>query len=765
MKSRHAIFLLSLLSIVCNGQGTIGSWTDYLSYTSSFRLAAGDEKIFSSTGKCLLIRDLQYDVTEKMTRANGLTETEISSIGWSDDEECLVIAYSSTNIDILKNREIRNIPDIKGKYIAGLKEINRIRINGKYAYLACSFGIVVLDLEKYVITDTWRPGSESNSNQVYDIAFLNGEIYAATASGVFHALLTTTGLSYFGNWNILTDLPSPTVNCTNISSYGNYLYISTHTELSGTDIVYKTAPGQPATVFYSEENITIKSIEAYPSGIVVSTSNSVILFSEAAQKIKNITSYSWGTPNPSHALIYKGSIWIADISVGLVSSSDYATFNNLTLQGPYTSNVADIYIKDHKTFITGGTVTSSWGNVYRPLQVFTRSGETWYNSILYGTSDRDAMRVVSDPQNNNHYFVSSWGNGIYEFLNGEMVKNYNQDNSPLSSIIPGSPYSRICGLAYDNKNNLWMTQSGVVGNLKMLKSDGTWKTTNVSLNVPVVGDMIIASNGFIWAVLSRGYGLLVYDPAGTPDNIEDDNYITLQVEDTEGNVLNDIYSITEDLDGNIWVGSDKGPAVYYSPEKAFVKDIKATRIKVPRNDGSGLADLLLSTETITSIAIDGANRKWFGTMSSGAYLVSEDGMKQLHKFTMADSPLLSDQIVKICVDEENGEVWLGTASGIISFRGDATAGENNYSGLYTFPNPVREDFGGVVTITGLMENSTVKITDISGNLVYEAISTGGQVTWDLLNYKGNRVSTGVYLVFCSNSDGTVSAVTKMLIIR
>jgi hypothetical protein len=765
MKSRTAIIFLSLLPLLCNGQGVIGSWTDYLSYYTSLRLAAGDEKIFSSTGKSLLIRDLQYNVTEKMTRANGLTETEISSLGWSDDEECLVIAYSNTNIDILKNREIRNIPDIERKYIAGLKEINRIKTNGKYAYLACSFGIVVLDLKRYVIADTWRPGSESNSNQVYDIAFLNGEIYAATSTGVFHASLTTTGLSYFGNWDILTGLPSPSAVCNNISSFGNYLYLSNHSELSGADILYKITPGQTGTVFFSEENMTIKSIETGTSGILVTTGNSVALFSESGQKIENVTSYSWGIPNPAHALIYKGSAWIADISVGLVATSDYSTFNNLTLPGPYTSNVADIFIKDNKVFVTGGTVTSSWGSVYRPLQVFTLSGDSWYNSILYGTPDRDAMRVVSDPKNNNHYFVSSWGNGIYEFLNGEMINNYNQDNSPLLSMIPGSPYSRICGLAYDNKNNLWMTQSGVAGNLKMLNSDGTWKSTNVSLNVPVVGDLLIDSNGFLWAVLPRGNGLLVYDPADTPDNIDDDNYLTLQVEDGEGNVLNDIYSIAEDLDGNIWVGTDKGPAVYYSPEKVFVKDLKATRIKVPRNDGSGLADFLLSTETITSIAIDGANRKWFGTMSSGAYLVSEDGMKQLQKFTMTDSPILSDQIVKICVDEENGEVWFGTASGIISFRGDATAGETNYSGLYTFPNPVREDFGGVVTITGLMENSTVKITDISGNLVYEAISTGGQVTWDLLNYKGNRVSTGVYLVFCSNRDGTVSAVTKMLIIR
>ncbi len=765
MKSWSIVLSLSLLPLLCSGQGSIGSWTDHLSYSTSLRLAAGDEKVFSSTGKSILIRDLQYNVTEKMSRTNGLNETEISTIEWSDDEKCLVIAYSNTNIDILKNRTVINIPDIERKYIAGLKEIKRIRTNGKYAYLACSFGIVVLDLERYVIADTWKPGPDGNSNQVFDIAFLNDEIYAATESGVFHAPINTTGLSYFGNWEILSGLPSPGAGYDNISAYGNYLFISTMGVSSEADLLYKIAPGETATLFFSEENLSINAIEAGPAGVLVTTGNSVVLFSETGARQAAVTTYTWGTPNPGHALIYKGSTWIADLSVGLVATSDYSSFNIYSLQGPYTSNVADIYITDNKTFVTGGTVTSAWGNVYRPLQVFSLSGETWYNNILYGSSDRDAMRVVADPQNSNHYFVSSWGNGIYEFLDGQMINNYNQYNSPLSSITPGQPYSRICGLGFDTENNLWMTQSGVAGNLKMLKSDGSWVTTEVSLIAPVAGDMLIASNGFIWVVLPRGYGLLVYDPANTPDITGDDRYITLQVEDADGNVMNDIYSIAEDLSGNIWVGTGSGPVVYYSPEKAFVSDIKVSRIKIPRNDGSGLADYLLNTETITSIAIDGANRKWFGTMSAGAYLVSEDGMTQLHKFTMSDSPILSDQIVKISINAENGEVWFGTASGIISFRGDATSGKNNYSGLYVFPNPVREDFDGVATVTGLMENTTVKITDVNGNLVFEGKSTGGQMTWNLLNYKGNRVSTGVYLVFCSNSDGTTSAVTKMLVIR
>jgi hypothetical protein len=208
-----------------------------------------------------------------------------------------------------------------------------------------------------------------------------------------------------------------------------------------------------------------------------------------------------------------------------------------------------------------------------------------------------------------------------------------------------------------------------------------------------------------------------------------------------------------------------GPAVFYNPGKAFSSDLRATRIKIPRNDGSGLADYLLGTETVTTIAVDGANRKWFGTMSSGAYLMSEDGKKELLHFNSANSPLLSDNMVKISVNNLTGDVWFGTSEGIISYRGDATAGRDDYSEMYVFPNPVREDYEGLVTVTGLVEGSTVKITDISGNLVYEAASLGGQVTWDLLNYRSARVATGVYLVFCNNEGGSLTKVTKLLVIR
>ncbi len=766
MKYSLSILLLTIVVLPCMSQGRIGTWTDYLSYNSSRCLAAGNNKVFSSAGNSIMIKDLENNTLSSMSRITGLTETEISTIGWSDNENCLIIAYVSSNIDIVKDNSITNIPDIERKYIPGLKEINRIRTDGNYAYLASSFGIVIIDLVNMVITDTWKPGSDSDANEVYDLDFLDGIAYAATATGVYYADTDKTGLSYFDNWDKFDALPSASYGYSSIAAIGDKLYTGYTDSYSGNAIFYMFDTNGNVSQFHSEENTTIRSIEAGSNELTITTSHAINRFSATGEKINSVSEYPWGSsPDSQHAIFYQGQTWIADKSIGLVTTPDFISFSNIALGSPYTNHVADIYIDQGVTYITGGSVSSSWGNVYRAFELFSHEEERWNNVILYNEGDRDAMRVVSDPDNKNHCFVSSWGNGIYEYLEGKQINHYNQYNSPLTSIISGEPYSRVCGIAFDKEHNLWMTQSGVAGNLKMLKDDGSWMVTNINLDVPTVGDMLIASNGFIWVILPRGHGLMVYDPGDIADDTGDDKYLMLQVETSEGSVFTNIFSIAEDLDGNIWVGTDAGPLVYYSPEKAMATSVKANRIKVPRNDGSGLADYLLHTETISTIAIDGANRKWFGTINSGAYLVSEDCMTQIHHFSMDNSPLFDDQITKIAIDGDNGEVWIGTATGTLSYRGDATTGRNDYTEMYAFPNPVRENFDGLLTITGLVENTTLKITDISGNLVYEAVSKGGQVTWDLKGYRGRRVSTGVYLVFATNSDGTLTGVTKVLIIN
>jgi sugar lactone lactonase YvrE len=619
----------------------------------------------------------------------------------------------------------------------------------------------VVDLIKREIYDTWKPGNGSDDGEVWDIAFGNGKIYAATDNGVYSADLSNQGLSYFGNWNLVSLLPNPVAKYTLLTFSGNVLYANFSDPLSGGDQVY--AVSDISSLFLFTIGVFNRSFDSSVTGFTISSGSSVKYFNPAGTLVKTISSYRWAVPNIAGAIADNSDIWIADLNSGLVRGENMSEFTALTLPGPVSNNAFNITSLNGKTVVCGGAADASWNNLGRPLQVSIFENNNW-TSLQSGTIT-DPMRALIDPLNSDHIFVSTWGGGLLEYKNNNLVKQYTVSNSPLQTTMPGPSNVRVCGLAMDKSENLWLTQSGVSGSIKVFKSDGNWIVNPVSIDAPLTGDIIITTKGQKWIVLPRGYGLFILDDNKTPDIFTDDKFKKMVVMDTENQVISFVYSIAEDLDGNIWVGTDQGPVIYFNPENVFNSDLKASRIKVPRNDGTNLADYMLKTETITSIAVDGANRKWLGTASSGAYLLSADGTTQIKNFNEQNSPLLSNSIISLAVDNKTGEIWFGTSKGIQSYRGNATMGEEKFKKVYTFPNPVRADFKGNVTITGLIRDSQIRITDISGDLVYETVSDGGQATWDLTTYNGHRVATGVYLVFCASKDGSQSCVTKMLVIK
>jgi ligand-binding sensor domain-containing protein len=279
--------------------------------------------------------------------------------------------------------------------------------------------------------------------------------------------------------------------------------------------------------------------------------------------------------------------------------------------------------------------------------------------------------------------------------------------------------------------------------------------------------ILVTQSGHKWVIVARGNGLFAMDDGTTIDETSDDIYKKVSVVDKFGKVItNDVRSFAEDYSGNLWLGTNQGILVMYGPYRLFTEgSVYAQEILIPRNDGTGLADPLLGTQVVTAIEVDGANRKWLGTSGGGAYLVSEDGLEQVAHFTANNSPLLSGTINDICVDGVTGEVFFGTDKGIISYKGDALEGFDNYSQVVVYPNPVRENYEGPVAIKGLVESTNVKIMDVGGNLVYETESMGGQALWDGTNFRGERVATGVYMIYLSNSDGSLSHVTKLLFIH
>jgi len=754
-----ALFFLTVLNLY--GQTPVGSWSDHLSYNTARSIAVSTKDVFVSTGSSIVVYNKEFAELKKLSTINGLTETGISSTGWSEETGTLVIGYSSTNVDLFSDNTIFNLPDIFNKYIPGKKEINRIRTNGKYAYLACSFGIVVIDLNKKEIHDTWKPGPDTENNEVLDICFGNNNIYAATETGLFSAGLSDAGLSYFGNWRRVNSLPDPGARYTSVTFSGGRLYANKFDPFADGDSLF--AVSETTTLLSYLPAVFNRSIDPATGGFTISSGSSVRYFDTGGILKKTISNYGFALPDVSQAIADNGDIWIADLRSGLVKGTNMNEFSVLNLPGPVSNNSFHVSSLNGKTIICGGGTDNSWNNLGRPFQVSLFEENSWTN--LTGININDALRSLADPDDENHLFIASWGGGLLEYRDNNLIHQYTEANSPLESIIPGRPFVRVCGLAIDHDKNLWMTQTGVPGSLKVLKPNGSWIVNPLTINAPVVGDLIITNAGDKWIILPEGHGLFIFDDNKTPEASGDDRSKKMVVKDAEDQIISSVFSISEDLDGNIWIGTDQGPMIYFNPERVFDEDLRANRIKIPRNDGSGFSDYLLMSESVISISVDGANRKWLGTSGSGAYNVSPDGTTQIKHFNQQNSPILSDSIISVAVDNKTGDVWFGTSKGLQSYRGNATTGSDKFTRVYAFPNPVREDFTGNLTITGLMKDTQINITDISGNLVFKTISDGGEATWDLKTYNGQHVSTGVYLIFCASSDGTESFVTKVLVIK
>lgn len=744
------------------GQSPPGSWTDHLNYSTALHVTLAGNKVYASTGSSLLEYDTGYGEVKKLSKVTGLTTTGISAIAWSDENAVLVVVYNSLDIDLVTNNKIYNIPDIRERYPSGGIKIFRARTSGRYAYLATNSGIVVIDLQKREIRDTWNPLPPGQGTDIFDIAISEEDVYAATAKGIFYAGKNQTGLSWSGSWEPAEFIPGPEGCFTGILSSGSTLFgVRKGSSEADPDILFSISAGNNYNILSTGSRF--RYIDASSDGFTLSSAGSVRLFSHSGSPAGEIHDYGWGLPDISQAVATGDEIWIADREHGLVRGRGLSEFINITVNGPASNYVAGISSGKGITIICGGGRDHSFNGLERPFSVSVHSGNLFLNYV--SETVNDAMKAVMMPGAGFHFFVSSWGGGLIEFRDNTPVNHYTGTNSPLSAAYGTPGDINISGMAADKNGNLWMVHPGPGNNIKVLKPDATWISNPALSNTALTGEMMITSRNLKIVIIPGGNGLFVLDDNNTPDLFQDDRSRRIIIRDKDGNVINNALSIAGDLDGNIWVGTDRGPVVYYSGTNFLEGDPAATRIKIPRDDGSGLADYLLGTTEITCIAVDGSNRKWFGTNGSGAWLITDGTGNIAANFSERNSPLLSDTITSVAVDDISGEVWFGTPGGVISFRGIATGGAGDFSGIYPFPNPVREDFTGNVTITGLMGNTSVKITDVSGNLVYETVSEGGQATWDLTTYSGRRVSTGVYVVFCSDSEGKRSGVTKILVVR
>ncbi|HEX2936486.1 MAG TPA: T9SS type A sorting domain-containing protein [Bacteroidales bacterium] len=748
-----------LLTLTMQAQIPVGAWRDHLAYSHCKKVVKVKSKLFCATEQNIFSYNTADNSFEKLSTITGLFDMGIATMEYTEEKDILLVAYTNGNIDIIKNNQIINIADLKSKSILGSKEAHHIYFLNDFAYLSYSFGILVIDLNRFEIKDNYIIGDPDEKYAVNALTSDGTNFYAATSKGIFKALVNDPFLVNFNQWQRVTNIDGSTDEFSHIVNFNGVI-------VAGKAM---NTPGNPLFIYSnglwvnSSANLpsAIKELRVSGNRLLATVNNHAYLLNEMFQLVNDFN-YS----NPNSALYDGTNIWVADAEAGLIK----VTMNSnepvvLYPNGPYVSHVNNMIYTNGSVVVTGGGVNQSWGNLYRKGELYTFKDETWNSYINWDAFDY--MLPIADPADPSKLYAGSWGKGIFVYKDNQIAANYSYTNSSLQSAIGGADYVDIAGMAFDQNNNLWVTNSGVSSPVSVLKTDGTWKSFPYGpyLNVNTMGPIHVDRNGQFWVVLPRMMGLFVFDINKTIDNEDDDRYLKFKPLTYFGEPISNIFCVTSDKDGSVWVGTDKGPVVYSRPETVLNGETAGTQPTIKRQDAETGTDVLLGTETINCITVDGGNRKWFGTEKGGAFLISADGQKQIYHFNTDNSPIFSNTIRSITINDKTGEVFFGTDLGIISFRAIATAPNDDFSNAYVFPNPVRPEYNGDIIISGLVADADVKITDISGNLVYQTKSQGGQAIWDGRIRSGRRAATGVYLIFLTNDDGSATRVIKLLMVK
>jgi hypothetical protein len=774
MKKIISVFAFFLIINTTYSQNAgIGQWQEYLSYRRPIAVTVAQGRVYCATKNGIFWLSIIDNSMQRLSKINGLSDIDAINVKYNSNSNKVLVIYKNTNLDIIKEGTIINIPDIKNKSLFGNKVINNVYMDGQFAYLACGFGIVVLDMNKEEIKDSYNMDPLGNAINVRDIAIDNLYIYASTDDGVYKAL-RSANLSNYNSWSKMPGLPVGIYNA--LASVNGKLYTNLSKALM-------TGAGNQDAMYVYENGAwgsftkpfgfgyILRAIRNHNNKLLITTTDIVYQYDDVLSSTKFVNDFNGYLDCYDADIDGENNVWIADGAHGLLKNKDFVpgTGSAYNPDGPVSENVYAMCVNNGDLWVVPGGLNASNQNTYTIDGVSIYSNKEW--SIIKGkqaTMDLDSMfdmlNVIVDPVNPKRAYVSTFSNGIIEFYNKKPLTVYGLNNSTLQSIIPGRNYVWTIGMAFDKDDNLWVINCGVESPLSVKLPNGTWKSFNFSglIGKPYVFQLLIDKNDQKWFIIPGG-GMVVFK-GGISDVPTAANTKLLTVTQGKGNLPSPaVFSFAEDLDGEIWIGTDQGVAVFYNPESMFSgQNYDAQTIKLEQD---GNVQLLLQTETVTAIAVDDGNRKWIGTANSGVYLMSADGTKQIQHFDEKNSPLFSNNVKSIVIDHKTGEVFIGTAKGIISYRGDAIEGQENFTDVYAFPNPVKDNFTGPIVIKGLVNNTIVKITDINGSIVSELTSLGGQAIWDAKNFKGEKVSTGVYMVFCTNQDGTQKIATKILVIN
>jgi hypothetical protein len=773
---KNILFLVALAFMTCNlhAQIAMGTWRLHVATGSAIDVANSDQYIFTAYENGIL----RYDFTTKekriYTSVQGLSDIQISTILYDSIQNALYVGYKNGNIDKITSTETINIPALKQTQLPGSKKINRFYRDNDYVYVATDFSVLQLDPNKDEIKETFYP--TNGTVPIIDVTVVGPVIYALTPGKLLLAEKANPLLPSQSAWTNDNRLESLFANSyAAIEKSNDELFVLFKTVEYGSDTVYHLTPAGREIVTNYPFTLEINNITTHLGFLDVLADGAALSYGPDLQLSSSVLSFYLGIWfEPLQMCYANNNKWIADEKSGLLRIAEDVSYEQITYPGPPNN---DYYAMDWKA----GKLAVATGRLefktpgYLKNGFYTFEDEGWDYSDPVNTAEWDSIDIhdfidVSvNPTNKEEIAVSTYSAFPVSVVNKKegTCEVFDNLNSPLQLSLAGNGWALASDVSYDEKGNLWVLNGLTNRPLSVLDKNDVWYSFDCGVNArnKYTTKMIVDYNDNVWMATESG-GLFGFNYNNTLSNPSDDKLVNISSTELNSIDINssNITAIAVDFDNEIWIGTDAGFAVLYNSDAAFdaAGEYSPQRIKV---NFEGNVEYVLGSTHITDIEVDGGNRKWMATASAGILLLSADGSEILEQFTKDNSPLISDNIYDLKIDHNTGELFIITDLGLVSYRANATYEDPEYSNVIVFPNPVRPNYEGLVTIQGIRYDSDVKVTDISGNLVYKTTSNGGTATWNGRTLDGQKAASGVYLIWTATNLGSSRKVGKVVLVN
>jgi hypothetical protein len=762
---KRLLYLFFLVVVQITFAQTNLSWQGYFSYTQIKAISESPTIIYAASENALFSKNNSTNIIKTTTTVDGLSGETITALYYSPTFNKTMVGYQNGLLIVINEADgsMVKVVDIINKNLPNsIKRINGFMEFSGIVYVSTDFGLVQFNLATTKFGDTYFIGDNGAEVKVSQTAIFNGFIYASTSSGIRKGDTANPNLIDFKQWQVVN-----AGDWAGIVSFGTDLFA-----VNATGYVHKYDSGSNTFNGFLPLTEATTNFRSTANYLIITTANAVFVYNKQLVLQRQIHRNEVTGINStfSCATVISDTVYIGTTENGLVTTSlsSGSTYENIAPIGPTRNSIFSLQVTPTQLWAVYG----DYDTFYNPyplddfgISKFTTSG--WFNipfDAVFGA--KSMSRIAINPANEKQIYACSFFSGLLKIENDVPTLLYNQTNSALESLSINPPDPnyidiRINGSAFDKSGNLWVTNSRIVNGLKVLSSSGQWKSYAMDkiLSAPSENDfaaMVIDKYGTKWMATSKN-GVIGF-------NESSNTFKKITFGTDQGNLpIQDVRAVAVDNKNQLWIGTTKGLRVLSNVNNFQTESQLTTQSIIILEEN--LAQELLYEQFINDIEVDGANNKWIGTADSGVFMVSPNGQETKYHFTTANSPLPSNVINDISINSSTGEVFIATSKGLISFKGIATSASENLSTVYIYPNPVRPEYEGTVKINGLLNKANVKITDVAGNLVFEAISEGGTLEWDTTAFGKYKVASGVYMIFISAQDGGETKVKKVMIIR